>query len=110
MQELRSKAADVRRERKVTALRSRRQIENDASDGCLRMRLIDQLPAIAQALPKPDELRSVTIAPGGDGASNASALAGFVTSLLHLVREAARPPAATDRAPASDGRPGPTAV
>jgi len=110
VQELRSKAADVRRERKLTALRSRRQIENDASDGYLRMRLIDQLPGIAQALPKPDELRSVTIAPGGDGASNAGALAGFVTSLLHLVREAARPPAATDKAPATDGRHGPPAA
>lgn len=107
VKELRSKAADARRERKLAALRARRQIENDTSDGYLRAQLIDRLPEIAQALPKPNELKAVTIAGGGaDGASSAGALAGFVGSLLQVARDAVRPAGAAEKAAAADGRGG----
>ena len=67
-------------ERDVEVLAKRRAAENELSDGLVRSRLIDRLPEIAAALPKPEELRQVTV--NGDGAS---ALTGLVAQLMHAV-------------------------
>jgi hypothetical protein len=81
-------AQSKRGERELELLKLRRQIENDVTDPHLRQRLIDQLPQIAAALPKPDELRAVSIAPGADGAG---ALTGFLASVLQLAQGALKP-------------------
>lgn len=86
VEDLRSQAEAVRRERELAALKARRQIENDVSDAHLRARLIARLPEIAQALPKPAELRTVNISSDGDGATNP--LIGFLAGVLNVANVA----------------------
>ena len=85
LEEERSKAAAARAEREVALLRARRAVENDLSEGHVRERLIDRLPEIAAALPKPEELRAVSIT--GDGGA-VGPLLGFLASALGLAEDA----------------------
>jgi hypothetical protein len=64
------------------------------TDGFLRDRLIAQLANVAAALPKPTELRTVTI----DGPGGANPLLGFLVSLLN-VAESLKPTAPSRTAP-----------
>jgi hypothetical protein len=57
---------------------ARRRIENDLSEPAIRARLVEALPAIAEKLPKPNELKSFTLS--GDG------LGALVSGLLTLVQ------------------------
>jgi hypothetical protein len=93
VEELRSQAEAVRSERELAIRKTRQQIENDLSESHLRAQLIARLPEIAQALPKPEELRAVTISSEGDG--SASALVGFLASMLHLTQDALKRPKKT---------------
>jgi hypothetical protein len=90
VEELRSQAEAVRSERELAIRKTRQQIENDLSESHLRAQLIARLPEIAQALPKPQELRAVTVSSDGDG--SATALVGFLASVLHLARDALKRP------------------
>jgi hypothetical protein len=85
LEEERSRADTVRAEREVAVLKTRRAVENELSEGHIRERLIDRLPEIAAALPKPENLRAVSI--GGDGAG-AGPLLGFIAGALGLVEDA----------------------
>ncbi|MCE9582589.1 MAG: hypothetical protein K8T20_08865 [Planctomycetes bacterium] len=63
-------------EKGLTLDSARRKIENDLSATALQAHLIDRLPELASKMPKPNELRSVSIGPGADGM--ASLVAGVV--------------------------------
>lgn len=79
-------AARARREeREVEVFARRRAAENDLSEAHLRARLVEQLPRLAEAMPRPDELRAVTV--NGDGAA---ALAGLLAGALQIVDRVAK--------------------
>ena len=85
LEEERSKAEAARAEREVAVLKARRAVENDLSEGHVRERLIERLPEIAAALPKPEELRAVSITGDGGGVGP---LLGFLASALGLAEDA----------------------
>jgi hypothetical protein len=60
--------------------RVRAEIDNGQSPESIQTRLIDALPRIVAALPKPDELRAVTI-----GGSDPTTVTGLVTELAAVV-------------------------
>lgn len=74
-----------REERDVELFGKRRAVENDLSDAHVRSQLVNRLPEIAQALPKPDELRSITV--GGDGGTLTGLLAGVAQLIDGLVHK-----------------------
>jgi flotillin len=76
---------DLKREElRIAAAEQRQRIENQLSPAALHARALEALPGIVEKLPRPDELRSVTIGPGGDGLSSAVAQ---VLALLQALRE-----------------------
>jgi flotillin len=95
VEEDRSKAEGARAERELALFKARRAVENELSDGDVRARLIERLPAIAQALPKPEELRAVNITGDGGGLGT---LVGFLASALGLVDARKAQPAANGAA------------
>ena len=95
-EEERSKAEAARAEREVAVLKARRAVENDLSEGHVRERLIERLPEIAAALPKPEELRAVSIAGDGGGAGP---LLGFLASALGLAEDVWKKHTANNGAP-----------
>lgn len=66
---------------------ARRAVENDLSPALVQQRLIDKLPEIASSMPKPDELKSISLS-GVDG------IGPLVTDLTKLVN-AVRTPASS---------------
>ncbi len=80
----------VRGERDVELFQRRREAENRLSEQHLQSQLIARLPEIAQALPKPDELRAITIGPEQNGTS--ASLVGFLASVLGLAAGAFKQP------------------
>jgi hypothetical protein len=96
LEEERSKADAARAERDVAVLKARRAVENDLSEGRVRERLIERLPEIAAALPKPEELRAVSITPDGGGTGP---LLGFLAAALGLAENARGKQATGDGAP-----------
>jgi regulator of protease activity HflC (stomatin/prohibitin superfamily) len=60
--------------------RLRAAIENDRSPGSIQASLVDSLPEIVARLPKPTELRSVTV-----GGSDTTTLAGLLAQLTAVV-------------------------
>jgi hypothetical protein len=66
----------------VSTLSAREAVRNDISASNLQARLIESLPTVMEKMPKPDELRSVTI--GGGGADGQS-LAGVVAQIVSVV-------------------------
>lgn len=77
--DLEHRARATREERDVELFHRRRAAENELSDAHVRAQLIARLPEIAAALPKPEELRAITV---GDGTTT---LTGLVGQLLHLL-------------------------
>lgn len=71
---------------------ARARIANDTSTGALQARLIDALPAIAEAQPKPQELRAISIG-GGQGGGEIASLVAQVAAIL----DGFRAPAPTKR-------------
>jgi len=84
----------VSSERELAIRKTRQQIDNDLSESHLRAQLIARLQEIAQALPKPLELRAITIASEGNGGP--SALAGFLASMWLLAQDTLKRPDKTD--------------
>lgn len=81
-------AQTERAARDVEVLRARRLVENDVTDGYLREQLISGLAEVAAALPKPAEVRMVSV--NGD-ASGVSPLVSFLTGLLNAADGVLRP-------------------
>ena len=73
-------ARSARETRDVEVLAKRRAVENDLSEAALKAQLVARMPEIAQAMPKPDELRASQ--GNGDGAAG---LTGLLAQLLHSV-------------------------
>jgi hypothetical protein len=68
----------------------RASIDNDQSAAAIQARLIDSLPEIAARMPKPDELRSVTV--GGTGSGTIAGLIAELTAVVGALRSAADRP------------------
>lgn len=77
------RAADNRQtEAELRFLETRQRLANDATPASLQARLIESLPHVAEKLPKPDELRTITIGGGGDGSGG---LAGLVAQVMAVL-------------------------
>jgi hypothetical protein len=63
-------------------LAARQDISNKLTPAALQLKLLEQLPIVAEKMPKPDELKQVTI--GGDS-GEAKSLAGLVASVGAIV-------------------------
>jgi hypothetical protein len=70
----------------------RASIDNDQSAAAIQAKLIDSLPEVAARLPKPAELRSVTV--GGTGAGTIAGLIAELTAVVGAIRAAADAPRA----------------
>ena len=77
-------ARSNREERDVEVMARRRVVENDLSEAHVKAQLISRLPEIAQAMPKPEELRSIQI--NGDGATGVT---GLLAQLLQSLESLA---------------------
>ncbi|MBI2900958.1 MAG: hypothetical protein HYY17_12300 [Planctomycetes bacterium] len=84
LEEARLQAANRQAEREVALEGARQKVANDVSSNHLQSRLIETLPAIAEKLPAPKELRSVTFGSAGNG-QEGSALASLVGSVLAVL-------------------------
>jgi hypothetical protein len=82
LEDITHQAQSVRAERDLGLLKQRRLVENDLSEQYVRAQLIARLPEIANALPKPDELRAICV--GSEQAGPSASLIGFLASLLEL--------------------------
>ncbi len=65
--DLRRAAAHRQAEAELSLHEARARIANATSPAALQARLIEALPLIAERLPKPTELRAISIGPGGHG-------------------------------------------
>jgi flotillin len=79
-EDLEHKATSARAERDVEVFAKRRAAENELSESHVKAQLIARLPEIAQAMPKPDELRAINV--GGEGAATVSGLLAGVTQIV----------------------------
>jgi hypothetical protein len=70
--------------------RIRADIDNDQTPATIQAKLIDSLPEIVARLPKPDELRAVTI--GGSDSTTVSGLIAELAAVVGALRAAAIPP------------------
>ena len=77
---LQHQARCVREERDVELFGRRRAAENDLSDAHLKAQLVSRLPEIAAAMPRPDELRAITV--GGESSTSLGGLLGGVLGLV----------------------------
>src|SRR5262249_61409191 len=66
LDDLRRGAANRQTEAELRFAEARQRIANDTSAENLKGRLIEALPQLAANMPKPDELRAVSIGNGGD--------------------------------------------
>lgn len=69
---LRVDAERIRGDQELALLEARRRIENERSPEAVELALIETLPAIARELPKPQEVRTVSIGPDTLGAFTAA--------------------------------------
>lgn len=82
---LEHRARAEREARDLELFQRRRTVENDLSESHVKAQLIQRLPDIAQAMPKPEELKAITIQ--GDGSS---ALTGLLAQTLQVIENATR--------------------
>jgi flotillin len=66
---------------------TRQKIANDLSSNHLQAKLIAALPEVAEKLPKPTELRTVSIDGGGSGAGSLAALVAQLGAVLKGLQE-----------------------
>ncbi len=81
----------ARKERDLALYGQQRAVENDLSEQHVKAQLVARLPEIAAALPKPEELRSISV--NGDGAA---ALTGMLAGLMQAVEGALKGKATTN--------------
>jgi hypothetical protein len=81
----RAEAEHARTLLEIERVRLRAAIDNEASPESLQARLIDALPGIVAQLPKPDELRAVTIGRDGHTVAGLIAELGAVVGALRSV-------------------------
>jgi hypothetical protein len=69
--------------------RVRADIDNTQSPASIQARLVEALPGIAREMPKPAELRAVTV--GGTGTTTVSGLLAELAAIVGALRDAAGP-------------------
>lgn len=79
-------------------LEARQRVLNGLSPSNVQARLVELLPTIAEKLPKPQELRSVSIGSGG-GTQEGQTLTALVAQMMALVKALSPEPAALPAAP-----------
>src|SRR5262249_55901796 len=84
VEEVTHEARARREERDLGLFKLRRAAKNDLSPPHLQAQLIARLPEIAAALPRPEELRAISIGPDAAGATGS--LVGFLASVLELTK------------------------
>ncbi|WPB82169.1 SPFH domain-containing protein [Archangium violaceum] len=77
-------AANRQKRVELELLEYRQRILNGLSSANLQARMVELLPSIAEKMPRPQELRSVTIG-GGAGAQEGQALTTLVAQMMALV-------------------------
>lgn len=78
-------AAHRQAQAEVELLEARQRIQNSLSPASVQARLVELLPAIAEKLPQPRELRSISLGAGA-GAQEGQALATLVAQMMALVK------------------------
>jgi len=81
IQDLQRAATNRQTETELTFLETRQRVANETSQGNLQAKLIEVLPTVAEKLPKPTELRSISIGANGHDQS----LASLVAQMLAIV-------------------------
>jgi hypothetical protein len=92
LEELKRAAANRQAEVELKFLEARQRVANETSSGNLQARLIESLPLVAEKLPKPAELRTITIGNGADGQGLASLVAQVMAVLDGFKNGHPRPP------------------
>lgn len=64
---------------------ARQRITNEISPAALQARALDKLPAIAEKLPRPQELRSISINGAGAGGTADASLAGVIAQVMAVL-------------------------
>lgn len=82
--DLRHAAANRQTEAQLRFHEVRQRIANETSQGALQARLIEALPLVAERLPKPTELRSISIGQAS-GAHDGQALTSLVAQVLGVL-------------------------
>jgi hypothetical protein len=90
LDQARTDAEHARALLKLERVRLRAAIDNEASPESLQGRLIDALPQIVARLPKPDELRAVTI--GGHDGHTVAGLLAELGAVVGALRSVTTPP------------------
>jgi flotillin len=81
LEDLKRAAANRQAEIELKLLEARQRVANETSPGNLQLRLIESLPLVAEKLPKPDEVRTISI--GGNGSDQG--LAGLVAQVMAVL-------------------------
>jgi regulator of protease activity HflC (stomatin/prohibitin superfamily) len=79
---MRQEAENRQAARQIEFEAARRKIDNDLSEAAVRTRLIEALPGIAEKMPHPQELKSISVG-GGDAVSS---LVGGLLKLLQSLQ------------------------
>ena len=82
--DLRRAAVNRQTDTELRHLEVRQKVANDTTAGNLQARLIDALPLVAEKLPKPDELRAISIG-GTNGSHDGQSLAALIAQLMAVV-------------------------
>jgi hypothetical protein len=81
LEDLKHAAANRQTEVELKFFEIRQRIANETTTGNLQARLVESLPQLAEKLPKPEELRSITIGGGPDGQGLAALVAQVMAVL-----------------------------
>lgn len=82
-------AVNAQGEAENELLAERQKILNATTTAGLQLKMLEQLPNVAEKLPKPNELRTVSI--GGDGGSDTKAIASLVAQVTAILDGFKRP-------------------
>jgi len=82
LEELQHAARNKQIETEIRFAEARQKIANDTSSNHLHARLIETLPMVAEKLPKPDELKAISI---GGGGHDTQALGSLVAQVMAIV-------------------------
>ncbi|HYH96616.1 SPFH domain-containing protein [Hyalangium sp.] len=91
-------AANQQARAELELLESRQRILNGLSPSNVQARLVELLPTIAEKLPQPQELRSISIGSGA-GAQEGHALTALVAQMMALVKALRPEPEASPKKP-----------
>lgn len=80
---IRAETANKKATLEASSLAAHEGVINQLSEANLQARIIGTLPQVMEKMPKPNELRSVTI--GGSGSTDGQSLAGVVAQVVSVV-------------------------